>query len=89
VRYRYNPVQRKHDTTVELIIDEGPWEPPAQLLTPDTIVYLRVAWGEAAIARQIKAAGGQWRRDYTLRAIRYGQAERLDLLDRMVDPPLQ
>jgi hypothetical protein len=48
-------------------------------------VYLQVAWGEAAIARQIKQAGGQWRRDYKLWALRYAQAEQLDLLDRIVE----
>ena len=48
-------------------------------------MYIQVAWGEAAVARRIKEAGGQWRRDYKLWAIRYAQAEQLDLLDRMVE----
>jgi hypothetical protein len=42
-----------------------------------------------AVARQIKAADGRWRRDDQRWVIRSGQAEQLDLLDRMVDPPLQ
>jgi len=86
VRYRYDREQRKRYKTVELIVDEAPWEPPRATPAPDTIVYLRVAWGEAAVARRIKAAGGHWRRDYKLWAIRYAQAEQLDLLDRMVEP---
>lgn len=56
---------------------------------PDTIVYLQVAWGEAAVARRIKAAGGQWHRDDKLWAIRSAQAAQLDLLDRMVKVELE
>jgi hypothetical protein len=49
-------------------------------------VYVRVAWGEASAARSIKAAGGQWHRAYKLWSLAYGQVQRLDLLDRLVDP---
>jgi hypothetical protein len=76
---------RKRYRTVEFIVEEAPWEPPCAVPTLNCI-YLRVAWGEAAIARRIKDAGGQWRRDYKLWAIQYAQAEQLDLLDRMVEP---
>lgn len=89
VRYRYDRAHRKRYKTVELIVEEAPWEPPPMVIAPDTIVYIQVAWGEAAIARQIKQAGGQWRRDYKLWAIRYDQAEQLDLLDRMVEPDVE
>ncbi len=89
VRYRYDQAQRKRYKTVEIIVEEAAWEPPAMSPAPDTIVYLHVAWGEATVARQIKAAGGQWRRDYKLWAIRYAQAEQLQLLDRIVDPDVQ
>jgi hypothetical protein len=85
VRYRYDSERRKRYKTVELIVEEAPWEPPPVAPAPDTIVYLRVAWGEAAVARQIKQAGGQWRRDLQLWAISYARAEQLQLLDRMVE----
>jgi hypothetical protein len=85
VRYRYDRAQRKRYKTVELIVEEAPWEPPPVVPAPETIVYLRVAWGEAVVARRIKQAGGQWRRDYKLWALCYAQAEQLDLLDRMVE----
>jgi|SRR5215813_6428854 len=86
VRYRYDHQQRRRYKTVEIIVEEARWEPPPAVPAPDTLVYLRVAWGEATVARQIKQAGGHWRRDYKLWAIRYAQAEQLQLLDRMVDP---
>jgi len=86
VRYRYDRSQHKRYKTVELIVDEAPWAPPPLTPAPETIVYLKVAWGERAIARQIKAAGGQWHRSYKLWAIRFEHAQRLDLLGRMVEP---
>src|SRR5947209_1389652 len=89
VRYRYDRAQRKRYKTVELIVEEAPWEPRPAIPAPDAIVYIRVAWGEAALARRIKDAGGQWRRDYKLWALRYAQVEQLDLLDRMVEPDVE
>jgi hypothetical protein len=89
VRYRYDHQHRKRYKTVELIVEEVPWNPPPVVPAPETIVYLRVAWGEADVARRIKQAGGQWCRDYKLWAIRYAQAERLDLLDRIVEPGIE
>ena len=88
VRYRYDRIQGKRYKTVEIIVDEAPWRPPAQTPAPETIVYLQVAWGERAIAQQIKAAGGQWHRGYKLWAIRCDHAQPLDLLERMVEPAL-
>jgi hypothetical protein len=86
VRYRYDHTHRLRHKTVEVIVDTVPWKPrpPA----PDTIVYVRVAWGEATLARQIKAAGGQWDRNAKLWAPPYGQVERLGPLDRLAEPPL-
>jgi len=89
VRYRYDREQRKRYKTGELIVEEAAWEPASAVLTPDTTVYLHAAWGEAAVARQIKGAGGHCRHDYKLRAIRYAQAEQIQRLDRMVDPDVQ
>jgi hypothetical protein len=86
VRYRYDSTQRKRYKTVELIVDEADWEPSARTPAPETPVYIRVVWGEAAVARSIKAAGGRWHRGYKLWALPYGQAEQLGLLDRLAEP---
>ncbi len=89
VRYRYDRERRKRYKTVELIVDEAAWEPPHQVPAPETLVYVRVAWGEAAVARVIKEAGGQWHRGYKLWSLPYGQVERLNLLDRLADPDVE
>lgn len=87
VRYRYDAERRRRYTTVEIIVSEGPWEPPRKAPAPETLIFLRVAWGEVEVARQIKAAGGMWRRDLRLWSITYGQAAQLGLHERIVDPP--
>jgi hypothetical protein len=86
VRYRYDSTQRKRYKTVELIVDEAAWEPPTTTPAPETLMYVRVAWGEVAIAQQIKAAGGRWQRNLKLWALPYGQIEHLGLLDRLTEP---
>ena len=56
--------------------------------SPDTIVSVRVAWGEAALARQIKAVGGRWNRQHKVWNLRYDQAVALDIVDRIVEAAL-
>jgi hypothetical protein len=89
VRYRYDPERRKRYKTVELILDEAAWDPPHQAPDPATRVYLRVAWGEAAVAQRIRAAGGKWHREYKLWSLPYGQVVSLGLLDRLADPEVR
>ena len=42
MRYRYDPVQGKRYKTVELIIEESPWKPPARPFEDDEIVTVRI-----------------------------------------------
>ena len=82
VRYRYDAQRRKRYTTIELIVAEADWTPPPP--PPDTVVGVRVAWGEAALARRIKAAGGTWNRQRQVWELRYDQVVALGLVDRLV-----
>jgi hypothetical protein len=85
VRYRYDPVRGRRLTTVELIVEEAPWQPRAAPRREDRLVLVRVAWGEAELGRRIKAAGGDWDRHRRAWELPYSQAVRLGLLDRIVD----
>ena len=73
-RYRCELIRKKGYKTVEVIVAEGPWTPPP--LAPDTIVGVRVIWGEAALARQ------------QIWEVRYDQVVALGLVDRIVAPAL-
>lgn len=79
VRYRYDDDRQRRVTTVEVVMDEGPWDP-----RPYTIVGVRVEWGEAETARRVKRAGGIWDARQKLWTLPASDARRLGLADRMV-----
>lgn len=81
VRYRYDEEKQRRYKTIELIVDETEWRPR---LRPETIVYLRVAWGEAQIAAKIRRAGGEWNRPKQYWELRYEAALKLGLEGRII-----
>ena len=86
VRYRYDDQLRKRFKTVELIVEETAWTPPARLLAANTIVGVRVELAEVQLQRKVKQAGGKWNPARRLWEIRYDQAVKLALKDRIEKP---
>ena len=60
VRCRYDAQRRKRLKTVELIVEEGAWEPPPSPPAGERLVPIRVAASELALRKQVKQAGGKW-----------------------------
>lgn len=65
-RYRYDPAGRRRVTTVELIVDEAPWNPdaPAKELRrkpadAGKVVAVRLDFREEVLRQKVKAAGGR------------------------------
>jgi len=86
VRYREDRQQKKRYTTVELIVKQVDWEPPAPPFQAETIVGVRVAWGEKEIACAVKRAGGRWNRVKRVWELTYERVRALGLEDRIVGP---
>ena len=84
VRYRYDAVRKRKVKTVELIVEEGPWEPVSRPIPPETIVSLRVEYGEVDMGRRVKAAGGTWNRDKRVWELSYQEVVALGITDRIV-----
>lgn len=82
VRYRYDTERGKRLKTVELIVEEVDWQPPTRF-KPDTVVGVRVSWGEAELAGRVRRAGGKWNRERRLWELRYDRAVQLELQDRI------
>ena len=72
VRYRYDEQLKKRWKMVELIVEEGSWDPPKQQAS-ESLVFVHVALPEVEMRRQVKRAGGVWdphRRAWELRSDR-------------------
>ena len=78
VRYRYDEVKRRRSKTVELVVEEHEWMPD------NTLVRVRVAWGEKDLGVKVKQAGGRWLSDVKLWELPYGKAMSLGLAERVV-----
>ena len=86
VRYRYDAAQGKRYKTVELIEETANWVPPQPEIAPETLVGVRVVWGEIELARQIRQAGGRWNGGQKVWELRYDAVVRLGLAERLVFP---
>jgi hypothetical protein len=79
VRYRYDAAGRRRLKTVELIVEEAPWEPP-----PSQVMAVRVRVDEPVLRGRVKAAGGRWNPERRVWELPLGAVRALDLEDRIV-----
>lgn len=92
VRYRYDIAGKRRMKTVEIIVDEAPWEParrpPAppdrERERPREIVGVRVAFAEEALRQTVREAGGHWDRQLGLWLLPIGVARLLGLEERII-----
>jgi len=83
VRYRYNVANKRRIKTIELVIEEAPWEPNPQKIPVNKIMRLRIKYDEMALREQVKAAGGKWNGQAW--ELRYQEVLRLGLVERIID----
>jgi hypothetical protein len=88
VRYRYDAQNRKRLKTVELIIEETPWQPEAPKIPLNPIMRLQIQYGEIALRERVKAAGGKWSPEKKLWELPYQEILKLGLTGRIVEDPL-
>ncbi|NOT61787.1 MAG: hypothetical protein HOP19_16355 [Acidobacteria bacterium] len=79
VRYRYDALAGKRVKTVEIIVEENDWLPPAQRYLPDEMVWLRTGFVDQPTEKRIRAAGGKWDSKRCVWNIRYEAAVTLGL----------
>jgi len=89
VRYRYDEEKRKRFKTVELIVDEVPWEPPTGASERryrrqyHDLVGVRVHWHETELRERLKQAGAIWRPRQKLWEASYSTVVMLEITDRI------
>ncbi len=96
LRYRYDMAKGKRYKTVELIIAEEDWRPPERhpqetlrdrppvQRQPMQRLGIRLAYEEADLRQQIKAAGGLWDPNKRVWFVPAATVQELGLTDRVV-----
>jgi hypothetical protein len=83
VRYRYDEERGVRLKTVEIVVEEKPWQPAVKLQN-DEIVGVIVNFSEKALRERLKASGGRWDPELKIWHVRYGAIRGMGLEDRMV-----
>jgi hypothetical protein len=85
VRYRYDTANQRRIKTVELVIEERPWQPRPAKIPSNKITHLRIKYGEIALRNQVKTAGGKWNCEKQTWELPYPEVLKLGLSERIVD----
>ena len=89
VRYRYDAEHDMTVKTVELIVEKRPRQRKSRQIPKDTLMCLRVEYGEVEVGKRIREAGGTWNRSERVWRLAYKDVMRLGLTDRIVPDPSQ
>jgi len=85
VRYRYEEDRGVRLKTVELVIEEKPWQPSPRLRNGD-LVLVAVEYVEKELREQVKAAGGKWDPAVKMWWVPYGAIKGTEL-EKRIDAP--
>ena len=83
-RSRDDAQRKKRFKTVEIMVAEREWDPPAPRLTAATLVGVRVGFAEADMRDRVQQADGKWNRHRKVWDRRYDQVVALTLEARIV-----
>ena len=88
VRYRYDEASRTRIKTVELIVDKKELTPSRkkqkQKIEDETVVPVRIAYGEKQLGKMARSAGGRWDPDVKLWYIQYGKIKGTELEQHII-----
>ena len=86
VRYLYDPQAGRRLKTVELIVESVPWKPRERRprRRDDEIVAVRIGFHETDLRERAKRLGAVWRAAQKLWELKWGDARRLGVADRVV-----
>ena len=85
VRYRLDPESKKTLKTIELIVEERPWQPAAGRIPMNKKMQIRVRYGEVNLGKQVRAVGGKWNRQKQVWELPYQNVLKLGLTDRITE----
>ena len=84
VRYRYDAITERRFTTVELIVEAGPWQKSQYRIPHNKTVRIRVDYTETQLRKLVRNAGGKWNAQERVWELQYGEVKQLGLTQRIV-----
>ncbi|HVP09395.1 MAG TPA: hypothetical protein VMT02_07735 [Burkholderiales bacterium] len=86
MRYRYDAERQCRHKTVELIVETVPWQPRARKprRRDEQMVHVHIAYSEVDLRERAKRLGALWRPAQRLWEMRWLDAKRLGIADRVV-----
>lgn len=85
VRYRYDSKGKRRLKTVELIVEETPWQPAVDKISMAQIMRLWLPYDELELQRQVEAANGKWNAQQKVWELPYREVLELGLADYLVE----
>ncbi|WP_306537045.1 hypothetical protein [Geobacter sp.] len=82
VRYRYDESRGVRLKTVEIVVEEKPWQPTVRI-RDDDIVAVIVNFSEKAMQNRLKSVGGKWDPEVKLWFVPYGPIRGTELEERI------
>jgi hypothetical protein len=87
VRYRYDEASRTRIKTVELIVDKKELTPSRkkqQKIEDETVVPVRIQYGEKELGKMARSSGGKWDPKVKLWYIPYGKIKGTELEQHII-----
>jgi hypothetical protein len=84
VRYRYDTDQKWMTKTIELKVDDRPWEQKRGRIPANKSVAIRVDFREMDLRLAVKSAGGKWDPERKCWMLAYREVLALGLKKRMI-----
>jgi hypothetical protein len=85
VRYRYDPKGKKRLKTVELVVEEMPWQPVAEEIPLAKIMRVWIPHDELELQKQVQAANGKWNPQQRVWELPYREVLELGLREFLME----
>jgi len=85
IRYRYDTNARRRFTTVELVVDESPWDGRPKA-SRNRLVDIKVRYDETELRERVKGMGGTWDPQRRVWTVGFAKVQALGLEDRIIAP---
>jgi hypothetical protein len=85
VRYRYDPESKRRLKTVELIVEEIPWQAVKEKIPSSQMVRLWIPYDEFDLQRQVQAARGKWNQQQEVWELPYREVLELGLSEYLME----